>query len=71
MAITEFILNDFDKSQGLWLRLREHMEERLAFARQCNDKVQPEDQTAVLRGEIKCLKGLIALGDDRPVVDGP
>ena len=32
-----------------------------------NDKAQTELETAVLRGQIKCLKGLLALGDDPPL----
>ena len=68
--MTDFALSEADKAHGLWLRLRAHFEERLALARQRNDAIQPEDMTAALRGEIKTLKGLIALGDDRPIVPG-
>jgi len=68
--VTDFTLSEADKAQGLWLRLRAHFEERLALARQRNDAIQPEDMTAALRGEIKTLKGLISLGDDRPIVTG-
>lgn len=68
--MTDFHLSDQDKAQPLWLRLKAHLEDRLAIMRARNDVVQPEDQTAANRGEIKTLKGLIALGDARPVVTG-
>lgn len=68
--MNDFQLSDYDKSQGLWLRLREHLIERLAMARVKNDAVMSDYETALLRGEIKCLKRLIALGDDRPIVTG-
>lgn len=68
MTPEQFLLSEHDKAQGLWLRLKAYFEDRLAYARQRNDAVQPEDQTAALRGRIACLKELIALGDDRPVV---
>lgn len=68
--MTDFHLSDQEKAQPLWLRLKAHLEDRLAIMRARNDVVQPEDQTAANRGEIACLKKLIALGDDRPVVTG-
>lgn len=63
-----FILSDGDKASGLWLRLKEHFEARLAILRQRNDAIQPEADTALLRGEIRGLKNMIALGDDRPIL---
>lgn len=65
--MTTFELSDNDRAQGLWLRLRAHLEDRLTDARRRNDAVQPEPETAALRGEIRTLKRLIALGNDRPV----
>lgn len=62
-----FDLTEHDKASGLWLRLRAHLQDRLAAARERNDRVQPEADTAAIRGEIKTLKVLIALGDDRPM----
>lgn len=62
-----FSLTGHDKAQGLWLRLRAHLEERLADLRVRNDALQSEYETASLRGEIRCLKKLIALGDVRPM----
>lgn len=65
----DFQLTQGDKHSGLWLRLKQHLEERLANARLRNDALQPDMETAALRGEIRCLKMLVKLGDDRPVID--
>jgi hypothetical protein len=70
-AVTEdFSLTSADKMSSLWMRLRAHLEDRLADARRRNDAALSDLDTAVLRGEIKSLKRLIALGDDRPVLTG-
>lgn len=70
MVADPFSLSDNDKAQGLWLRLRAHLEARLADARVRNDGAMGEYETASLRGEIRCLKRIIALGDDRPAMTG-
>lgn len=62
-----FRLTEYDKAQSLWLRLKAHLDERLAYLRQKNDGFSSEYETASLRGEIRSLKRLIALGDDRPM----
>jgi hypothetical protein len=49
------------------VRLKAHLEDQLANARHRNDRVQSEPETAVLRGEIRCLKQLIRLDADRPM----
>lgn len=68
----DFNLSEHDKAQGLWLRLRAHLEARLADARVRvgNDSAMGERETASLRGEIRTLKRIIALGDDRPDMTG-
>ena len=63
----DFELSSHDKSQGLWVRFKAHLLDRLDEARHRNDAPLSEHDTAAIRGEIKCLKRLIALGDDRPV----
>lgn len=69
--MNDFELSANDKAQGLWLRLREHFTEMLAAARVRNDnETLTEQQTAALRGRIKCLRSIIALGDDRPNMTG-
>jgi hypothetical protein len=67
--MTDFALTANDKASSLWLRLRAHLEERLSAARMVNDNASLSEQdTAALRGRIRLLKSLIALGDDRPVI---
>ena len=68
--MTPFALTEQDKVAFLWLRLKAHLEDRLADARRRNDAVMPEPETAALRGEIRSLKRIIALGDDRPHLTG-
>jgi hypothetical protein len=68
--VIDFTLSENDKAQGLWLRLRAHLEDRLADARKRNDAALTVFETASLRGEIACLKKLIALGTSRPVLTG-
>jgi hypothetical protein len=68
--MTDFRLSEHDKSTGLWLRLRDHLTERLSAARVRNDMLLPENDTAMLRGEIKTLKRILSLGEDRPVLTG-
>lgn len=66
----QFELTEGDKSSGLWLRLKQHFADRLAAARLRNDGILSEAETALLRGEIKCLKALTALDADRPWAAG-
>jgi len=68
--MTDFRLTPDDKATGLWVRLRAHLEDRLSRARARNDTLLPEYETALLRGEIKCLKYLLAMSDSRPIVTG-
>lgn len=67
--MADFTLTRDDRATGLWTRLRGHLEEKLATARVKNDdETLTEQQTAALRGRINCLKALLALGTDRPVI---
>lgn len=68
--IVNFKLTEGEKRSPLWIRFRAHMEARLEQARRQNDGPLPPDQTAALRGQINCLKGLTALGNDEPPIDG-
>lgn len=67
--MTEFELSPSEKASGLWARLHAHLQDRLAAARVRNDHIVPESETAALRGDIRTLKALIALNDDRPTAD--
>lgn len=65
--MTDFLLSDYEKSQPLWMRLKAHLEDRLASARSKNDAPLSDVDTAALRGEIRCLKTLIRLDISRPL----
>jgi hypothetical protein len=54
----------------MWRRLRGHLEDKLGELRGQNDGELDQFQTAKLRGRIECLKGIIALGDEPPLIDG-
>lgn len=64
----KFFLTDGDKLNPAWVKLLEHMKERLAAARAKNDHTQSEIDTAILRGQIKELKYLIGLAEDRKIM---
>lgn len=67
----DFALSEYDKAQGLWLRLKAHFAALLDDLRKRNDNpLRPELETAVLRGEIRMLKRLIDLDADRPPSTG-
>lgn len=69
-----FELSQGERHSPLWLRLKAHWMQQLENARLRNDGPLDAAATAALRGEIRCLKQLITLGDDRPVtgdVDAP
>jgi hypothetical protein len=68
--VTDFELTEHDKTSSLWMRLKAHLEGRLAVARIRNDAVLPEPETSALRGEIKTLKALIKLDAARPILTG-
>jgi hypothetical protein len=65
-----FRLSAAERASPLWLRLKAHLNERLAKARTRNDGALAPDETARLRGRIACLKDLLALEEDRPPIDG-
>ena len=62
-----FQLTDGEKLSPVWMRLKTHLEAELDLARKRNDNPKAtEHETAALRGDIRRLKALIALGDNRP-----
>ena len=65
-----FELSDADRYSATWMRLKAHLQTELQALRERNDAPQPEQDTAMLRGQIRSLKRIIALGDDRPIVTG-
>lgn len=67
----DFILTQEEKESRLWKRLAEYLEQRLTHARLQNDALQLENTTAMLRGRIAELRGLIGLSTKLPAVDEP
>lgn len=66
MSRERFSLNDLEARTPLWMRLRGHMEQRLAELRAQNDNTSLDDRkTAELRGRIAMLKELLAA--DKPL----
>jgi hypothetical protein len=68
--MADFDLTKLERASPVWARLKGHMQDRLATMRLRNDNPQTEAETAVLRGEIRCLKSLLALDNDRPFLTG-
>ena len=62
-----FALSEQDKRNPFWLQLKAYLEDELDMLRNRNDAPRPKADTAMLRGEIRALKRVISLGDDRPV----
>jgi hypothetical protein len=60
-----FSLNDLEARTPLWMRVRGHMEQRLAELRAQNDTPLDDRKTAELRGRIAMLKELLAA--DKPL----
>lgn len=65
MSRERFSLNDLEARTPLWMRLRGHMEQRLAELRAQNDTPLDDRKTAELRGRIAMLKELLAA--DKPL----
>lgn len=66
----KFKLDEGEKSHPLWQRLKKFLLEELAEKRAANDSIKLDPfQTAMLRGHIRCLKSLIALDEQLPVID--
>lgn len=61
-----FTLTETEKRSALWQRLDAHFRTRLELLRAKNDGPMTPEETATIRGQIKCLKGMIDLGKDAP-----
>jgi hypothetical protein len=67
----DFRLDDGERAHPLWQRLKAHWTAQLADLRVRNDRATlTEPETAALRGRIACLRGILDLDKDRPIV-GP
>lgn len=62
-------LNASDVQSPVWVKLRKHMQARLQALRISNDSTDLDPvATARVRGEIKNLKNLLALGKPDPAM---
>ena len=60
-----------ERVSPFWVRLSGHLNNLLEQARMMNDRASNTEQsTAALRGRIACLKGIVALGSERPMTAG-
>lgn len=48
------------------MRIERFLRDRLETLREKNDRHQSAEDTAAIRGEIKAVKALIAIGEERP-----
>lgn len=64
-----FRLTPQDRHSATWLRLKAHLEDKLATARVENEGDKDAIMTAKIRGRIGLLKALIALDQDDPVIE--
>ena len=62
-------LLDSDKKSGTWLRLKEHIEDRIDVLRRKNDGDLSEIETARLRGCLVAYKEILMLGEDPPSME--
>lgn len=68
--LEEFELTAGEKASPVWIRLTTYLQAELDLARARNDSPKlSEHDTATLRGDIKRLKALIALNEDRPLTE--
>ena len=56
-------LTESERQSALWIKLREELTTRLDRARRKNDGAMNDIETSNLRGEIRCLKQILAFGD--------
>ena len=67
----KFYLTEGDKQSATWRKLSVELQRRLDDSRVRNDAPQAEESTAMIRGEINCLKVLLALSKPpRASLDG-
>ena len=63
MTPDDFRLTYGERSSAAWHRIERYLTHRLDRARKRNDGALSAEETAMVRGEIAALKGLLALGE--------
>lgn len=72
MAVDDyaFALSAGEKMSPLWIRLAKQLEFLLETQRKRLENPQDQSKSDVLRGEIKCLRSILAFGaDPAPILD--
>ena len=64
-----FTLSEGERHSPLWMKLAEYFQEKIDIAHGKLEGEITEQQTAQWRGHIRCLKALIALGEESPQDD--
>lgn len=67
-AFETSILTPAEANTPVWHKLERHLRRRLDAARERNDGPLAPDETAMVRGEIRALKGLLSLGRPLPPI---
>lgn len=62
------ILTPAEVNTPVWNKIERYLRRRLEAARERNDGLLAPDETALVRGEIKALKGLLSLGRPLPPI---
>lgn len=60
-----FTLSEHERQSALWLKLKAHLDERLALLRARNDKPRDEAKSNLLRGQLAELKHLLSLNEEK------
>jgi hypothetical protein len=66
-----FELSLAERHSALWAKIYEHFEEELDNVRLELEKNQTEHQTAERRGEIRAIRKMLRLNDERPIIESP
>ena len=66
----DFTLTAIERTHPVWAKAERYLQHHLERARERNDNPLPPDETALVRGEIKALKALLRLGQEKPPIDG-
>lgn len=61
--MSDLHLTNAERNTSAWLRIRDHLEARMAAHRRMNDNDLSPEKTAALRGAIREIQHLLAAGE--------
>lgn len=64
--MAEAFLSPIERNSSTWVKIKRHLEERLASLRERNEKHHDDRKTAQLRSSIAEVRHLMSLGDALP-----